>query len=150
MRVLVVEDEPLIAMLVRHALTRAGHEVVGPVSSVAVALRLAQEQLVDLALLDIDLGRGGSGVHLARLLHERQGPPCLFASGSSDQAHGARDVALGLLSKPYGADDLVLAVAVAEAVLMGDQPAQVPHGMELFWGDRLPVPEHSAHIFNGR
>jgi DNA-binding response OmpR family regulator len=150
MRVLVVEDEPLIAMLVRHALTRAGHEVVGPVSSVAVALRLAQEQPIDLALLDIDLGRGGSGVHLARCLHERQGPPCLFASGSYDEAHGACDVALGVLSKPYGAEDLVLAVAAAEAVLAGAQPVRVPHVMELFCGGLVPASEHSDHTVNGR
>jgi hypothetical protein len=66
-----------------------------------------------LALLDIDLGRGGNGVDLARSLHELQGPPCLLASGSTHEAQRARDVALGLLSKPYAGDGAVLRRLVA-------------------------------------
>src|SRR5688500_12869369 len=128
MRVLVVEDEALISLLIKHALVQAGHEVVGPVSSVAKALRLAQEQPVDLALLDIDLGRGGNGVDLARCLCERQGLPCLFASGSTHEARDARDVALGLLNKPYGSKEVVLAVEAAGVLMGGRTPAQAPAG----------------------
>ena len=132
MRVLVVEDEALIAQLIEDVLIEAGYEVLGPVSSVAEALELAREEPVDLALLDVNLGLGGDGVDLAHRLHERQGLPCLFASASAREALRACDVALGLLRKPFGPKELVLAVEAASAVLAGAKPARVPRGMDLF------------------
>jgi DNA-binding response OmpR family regulator len=128
----VVEDEALIAFMVEHALAQAGHEVLGPVPSVAEALKLAQEQPVDLALLDVDLGLGGNGVDLARCLCEHQGLACLFASGSPREAQRARDVALGLLSKPYSAEEVVLAVEAAAALIAGEKPVKLPASMVIF------------------
>ena len=56
-RVLVVEDEPLIAFDVADHLREAGFEVVGPVASVSAALKLLESEGCDLAVLDVNLGR---------------------------------------------------------------------------------------------
>ena len=74
MRILVVEDEWLIAAMVVNALHSTQHEVVGPVPSVEAGLWLVQHH-AGLALLDINLGRGDNGVDLARCLHQRHGIP---------------------------------------------------------------------------
>jgi CheY-like chemotaxis protein len=132
MRVLVVDDEALIALLNEEVLADAGHEVVGPVASAAAALWLARSGHIDLALLNIRLWRGGSGVELARCLHQLHGIRSLFASSSAREARRGSDVALGLLNKPYSPADLVLAVAAADTIMAGARPVQVPQGMELF------------------
>jgi DNA-binding response OmpR family regulator len=132
MRVLVVDDEALIALLNEEVLADAGHEVVGPVASAAEALWLARRGRIDLALLDIDLGRGGSGVELARCLHQLHGIRSLFASSRACEARQGSDAALGLLNKPYSPDDLVLAVAAADTIMAGGRPVHVPQGMEVF------------------
>jgi DNA-binding response OmpR family regulator len=141
MRILVVEDEWLISAMVAEALQAAGHVVVGPVTSVEAGQWLARQHYVDLALLDIDLGQGGSGVDLARSLHQRHGIPSLFASGSGHRARQASDVALGLLSKPYDARGVVMAVEAMGAILSGGTPARLPHGLEVF---HAPVPAASV------
>jgi DNA-binding response OmpR family regulator len=132
MRVLVVDDEPLIALMNEDILIAAGHEVVGPAASVNAALILVLSNKIDLALLDVNLGWGGNGVELARCLYERHGITSLFASGSMREAREGSDVAIGLLSKPYGPNELVLAVAAAGALLAGVQPGRMPLRMELF------------------
>ena len=101
-------------------------------ASAAAALWLARSGHIDLALLDIKPSRGGSGVELARCLHQFHGIRSLFASSSAREARQGSDVALGLLSKPYSPDDLVLAVAAAATIMAGARPVHVPQGMELF------------------
>ena len=54
-RVLVAEDEPLVAMLLEDVLLDAGATILGPASTVAEALRLAAKQRPDLAVLDLNL-----------------------------------------------------------------------------------------------
>lgn len=56
-RVLVVEDEPLIAFDVADHLRQAGFEVVGPATSMSAALKLLDSEGCDLAVLDVNLGR---------------------------------------------------------------------------------------------
>jgi CheY-like chemotaxis protein len=55
-RILVVEDEPLIAMLIEDILREQGCDVVGPASTVADGLRLATGDRLDAALLDVNIG----------------------------------------------------------------------------------------------
>jgi DNA-binding NtrC family response regulator len=57
LKVLVVEDEPLIAMDLQDLLTESGCTVVGPASSLEQGMRLMKEEAVDGAVLDINLGR---------------------------------------------------------------------------------------------
>jgi DNA-binding response OmpR family regulator len=135
MRILIVEDEALIAMALAECLEGAGHLVTGPASTMAEALALCEVLPPELALLDVNLADGSDGVDVACALMERWGVPSIFASGGmteARQARRAREIALGLIRKPYGIDTVLRSVEVAREVKSGRAPRQVPAGMELF------------------
>ncbi len=131
-RILIVEDEALIAMALTDCLERGGHDVMGPASTMADALALCAMPPPDLALLDINLRDGSSGVDVARALLERWGVLSLFASGQMMEARRARDIALGYIRKPYEAETVLRSVEVARAVMRGGTPRVVPAGFELY------------------
>ena len=97
-RILLVDDEPLISMLVGNWLDELGCEVVGPARTVEDALALAEGQL-DGAILDVNLG-GGNCYPLANALRAR-GVPLAFATGDSglDEGQGFKNPIL--LPKPF-------------------------------------------------
>lgn len=97
-RILVVDDEPLISMLVENWLGELGCEVVGPARTVADGLALADGQL-DGAILDVNLA-GGTCYPLANALRSR-GVPLAFATGDGglDEGEGFEDPIL--LPKPF-------------------------------------------------
>jgi CheY-like chemotaxis protein len=132
MRILVVEDEAVIAMMVADCLERRGHAVLGPATTLTEALALCEERLPDLAMVDINLRDGSSGVALARALVERWELPVIFASGQMIEARRARALALGYLRKPYEPETVCRSVEVAVEVLSGGTPRWVPDGFELF------------------
>ena len=133
MRVLIVEDEVLIAMALANSLEEGGHEVVGPAATMAEALALCEAAAApELAVVDINLRDGSSGVDVARALLERWGVLSIFASGAMMEARRARDVALGYIRKPYEAETVLRSVEVAREVMNGGQPRAVPAGLELF------------------
>ena len=132
MRILVVEDGPLIAMMLADGLEHGGHEVIGPAASAAEALALCDAAIPDLALLDVDLRGGGNGVVLARALFGRWGLAVIFASGELAEARQANDVALGHIGKPYEVETVLRSVEVAREVMDGGKPRRLPVGFELF------------------
>lgn len=104
-RILVVEDEYLIAVEVKRWLQAAGAEVIGPVPSVAQALDLIEDDNLSAALLDINLGDGDRVYPVADRL-DAAGVPYLFATGDvrvSDAAYRDRP----RLEKPYLEDEVV-------------------------------------------
>jgi len=128
-RVLVVEDEPLVAFDTEHLLGDGGFEIVATVDTVADAMAaLAAEQPVDLVILDINLS-DGSGVDVARAASEA-GVQVLFVTGQCPA--DARSFAAGCLAKPYGQRDLLHAVQAIEAVLEGTKPKKLPPSFSLF------------------
>ncbi len=78
-RVLIVDDEALIAMLVEAMLTELGYQPVGPVGQLDEALKKARQGGFDAAILDVNLN-GEATYPVARVLIERQAP-FAFASG---------------------------------------------------------------------
>ncbi len=135
MRVLIVEDEPLIAWMLADSLEDAGHEVVGPAATMDEALALCEAAPPpELAVLDINLRDGSNGVDVARALLERWGVLSIFASGQMMEARQARDIALGYIRKPYEAQTVLRGVEVAREVMDGGTPEHVPAGFELFPG----------------
>jgi CheY-like chemotaxis protein len=102
-RILVVEDEPLVAMLLEEMLLHLGCEVVGPAYSIAQAMRLAQEERLDAAVLDMNVN-GEMSNSVAAILHSRA-VPFAFATGYGSAA-GKADSAAPVLHKPYPADKL--------------------------------------------
>jgi DNA-binding NtrC family response regulator len=107
-RVLIVEDEAMIAMLLELVLQNADCAVVGPVSSVSSALRLIERQQLDAAVLDFRLGDDDSG-EIMDVLKER-GVPFLLMTGQSKADLPPRLRQLNLLAKPFEPEALVEAV----------------------------------------
>jgi DNA-binding response OmpR family regulator len=83
-RILVVEDEMLVAMTIEDPLQDSGGEIVGPVATLEAALKLAAEEEFDAAILDVTI-HGGKVYPVAELLLKR-GIPFVFASGYGDWA----------------------------------------------------------------
>ena len=136
MLILVVEDEPLIAMAIETSLAQAGHDILGPVPSAVEALALAAKRPPDLALVNIELQHGDSGVQLARTLHERWGVRSIFTTGEIEAARRNRDIALGVICKPYSGEAIAASVAIVEAILRGERVdrSRASSNFELFLG----------------
>lgn len=98
-RVLLVEDEMLVAMSIEDALTEAGCEVVGPAGTVDRALALLEGGGFDAAVLDMNLN-GRSGVPVADAL-ARNGVPFLVLSGYGTAAVSGSHPHAPVLSKPF-------------------------------------------------
>jgi DNA-binding response OmpR family regulator len=107
-RVLVVEDEAILAIDIAGQLTDAGFEIVGPAPSVAKALRLIEEVGCDIAVLDFNL-RDETAEPLACELQAR-GTPFLFMSGVSRDRLPQWCGGAVLLPKPIRLDALVAAL----------------------------------------
>lgn len=106
-RILVVEDEALVAAMVEDMLAEVGATVVGPAMSIAEGLALAVQEGIDAAVLDVNV-RGEPIDAVADLLRTR-GIPIVFATGYGEgTATVTRDDPV--LDKPYGQDALTRAV----------------------------------------
>jgi CheY-like chemotaxis protein len=97
-RILVVEDEPLVAIEIAHILKKAGFDVIGPARSVAPALSLIEERGCDAAVLDINLGGETSEPVAWRLL--TRGAPFVALSGYSRTQHPPVFSGAPALAKP--------------------------------------------------
>ena len=128
-RILVVEDEPLVAFDTEHLLGDEGYEIVATIDRVADALALIGDgTAIDLVLVDLTLA-DGSGVDVARAAADR-GMTVVFVTG--DCPGEARALAAGCLAKPYQPRDLLQAIAAVDAVLDGETPKRLPSGFHLF------------------
>src|SRR5215472_14842403 len=106
-RILVVEDEYLLATFLCDELVLFGYEPVGPVATQRDAVRLAVEAKPDLILMDIRLAEG-NGIAAAIEIRERTGIRCVFATTRTDQPTRARAKAAhpaGWVGKPYTGHD---------------------------------------------
>lgn len=104
LKVLVVEDEPLIGMDIEYAVQALGHEVVGPIAELRAALDLAADETIGCAILDVNI-RGGSSYAVADMLLKR-GVPVLILSGYGSQTLPERMHEQARLPKPFTAEQL--------------------------------------------
>lgn len=132
-RLLVVEDEPLVAFDNEYFLESEGYEVVATVDNAADALAALDAQPpgqeIEAVLLDVNLSGAQSGVDVARAARAR-GIAVLFLSGSVPAEAG--DLAVAALTKPYGQRDLSAALKAIDAIVSGRQPDGVPASVRLF------------------
>ena len=116
-RVLVVDDDPLVADSIRRMLQFDGHQV-QIAGSAAEALQLFSAHSFDLVLLDYEMPRMNGFAVLQQVLAERRGPPDYgFVNISSLQSGFPpgftdllRQLAVQILPKPFAADDLLAVV----------------------------------------
>lgn len=109
LRVLLVEDEPLIALMIEDMLVDLGLEVARAAATLAQAMRAAEEADVDLALLDINL-KGEQSFPAAEILR-RRGIPFLFVTGYGALGIHGTDFQTVVLQKPFASPELRAALA---------------------------------------
>ena len=111
-KVLIVEDEPLIAMLMEDWLESVGARVLGPAGSVSEALQLIDHALLDggisAAILDINLG-GEAALPVADYL-AAVGVPFIFATGYEADCPRGRHSAVPVVTKPFAFQTLMGAI----------------------------------------
>lgn len=101
LRVLIVEDQALLAMELEMVISESGCEVVGCAMDTAGALGLAEQHRPDLALVDINLLDGMTGPDIARRLIEDYGSAVVFLTANPEQIPDGFAGALGAVSKPF-------------------------------------------------
>jgi len=124
-RILIVEDEPMIAELVSTILTDAGYEVIGIARDERSAVTQAKRSTPELVLMDIKLANNSDGVEVARRLQSEKPVSVLFTSAYVDQRTFERASAVnpvGFLGKPYSPQSLLNALAIA-----GEETKQPRH-----------------------
>jgi two-component system, response regulator PdtaR len=128
-RILIVEDEPLVAFDNEHMLADAGYEVVATVDSFAAAAQAIESEAIDLVLTDISLAGDGDGFDVARAAAAK-GVAVLFVTGHSGEE--ARSLALGCLSKPYSERVLLGALAALDGHIQGKKLKRLPQQLTLY------------------
>lgn len=141
-RILIVEDEPLVAFDNETMVTSAGYTVVATVDSVREALAVLEREAspsaeeseeaesgVDLILTDIQLSGERNGLDLAAEAQARGIPVLLATANPPENADGN---ALGVLCKPYNERRLKAALKMVEQLLGGKAKVKAPDGVILY------------------
>lgn len=129
-KVLIVEDDLMLADFAEETLVAQGYEVSGIARTVSEAMALARHSMPDLVILDLRLADGELGTEVAAQLSRPGGPGILYVTGNMSQValvHGD-----ACLAKPYRAVDLLRGLAiVAEIVATGKAHPPFPQGFQL-------------------
>ena len=118
MRVLVAEDDPLIALGLAERLRSLGHEPIGPASDGEEALELARASLPDLYLFDVEMPNLDGLQAAAQLADEGLRRPVVVVTGVDDPRLIERSIASGVsayLTKPVDSRELEAAIGLAAA-----------------------------------
>ena len=117
-KILVVDDEPLIAMMIADWLADQGLETIGPAHSVSQALALLEKEAADAAILDVSLGDDDCyGIAEALAV---KGIPFAFATGHGADAMAERYAGIATVSKPF---DFEIVRSVVAKLLEGPPSA---------------------------
>ncbi|MBL0968096.1 MAG: response regulator [Brevundimonas sp.] len=131
-RILIIEDEALVAMELRFVLEDLGYEVVGTAADARSARNMVRESEVDLALVDIHLSDGPTGVELGRELGQEQGVTVLFMTANPGMVRNGVAGTIGVLSKPTDERAVQTAVDYALRRRSGQPVDYAPPGLQLF------------------
>lgn len=115
-RVLIVEDEALIALHLEQIVTEAGHRVIGIAFDPVEAAALAAEERPDFAFVDMRLRHDGSGLEVARHLRDVHNVPSILVSGNLAGRHAeyaARLLPIAMIGKPFMPVTIVCAIDLA-------------------------------------
>ncbi|RFD19358.1 response regulator [Komagataeibacter melaceti] len=116
--VLIIEDEPIIAMDIEELVRQCGHTIAGVASSEAEAVRLARETRPGLILADINLGDGGDGMSAVSNILRHQDIPVIFVTAYPERLLTGDTIEPAfVITKPF--EPLTLAVSTYQAVSGG-------------------------------
>jgi len=130
LKVMIVEDEMLLAMELQWEIEAAGHTVVGQAASGAQALELLETSPPEFAFVDIQLQDGPRGIDFGRALAERS-IPYVFVSGNIKKLPPDFAGAIGAIEKPYTMNGISNALEYLSAVIAGDEDRSPPASLVL-------------------
>ena len=107
-RVLIVEDDPVLAYDLADFLTCEGFQIIGPAASVVAAIGLINDIGCDVAILDVNLGRGTAAPVAAHL--RSRSLPFLTLSGYSRDQHPPEFAGSVTMTKPYQERKLIISL----------------------------------------
>jgi len=132
LRVLVVEDEALLAMHLEDFLEEEGHTVVGSAVSSREALELAAATEPDLALVDIHLVDGPTGLEVGRYIAQSLGVAVVFMTANAKRIPDDFVGAIGVVAKPYTNHGLSAALRfLIQAIRSPPPPMPEPTSLKL-------------------
>lgn len=131
-RILIIEDEAIVAMELRFVLEDLGYQVVGTAAEARTAREIVREEDIDLALVDIHLSDGPTGVELGRELGQEKGVTVLFMTANPGMVRNGVTGTLGVLTKPTDERAVETAVEYALRRRQGRPIEYAPPGLQLF------------------
>jgi CheY-like chemotaxis protein len=132
MRVLVVEDEVLLAVELEYLISSSGAQPVGHAMTSPEAIALAEQLRPDLALVDVHLSDGPTGIEAARRMTDHCGAVVLFITANVKRLPDDYAGACGAMSKPYTEHGVRMALAfLDECMRHGRAMRPPPQGLTL-------------------
>ena len=130
MRIMIVEDEALLALELESEIEAAGHSVIGVAAASKAARQLVEEDRPDFAFVDIHLIDGPTGIDVGRFLAEKD-IPYVFVSGNIKRIPEDFAGAVGAIEKPYTVNGLQNALEYLRAMLSGEKGFAAPPSLIL-------------------
>jgi DNA-binding response OmpR family regulator/putative methionine-R-sulfoxide reductase with GAF domain len=144
LKVLIAEDDPLLANMLDDILVRNGYEVCGIARTVDEAVALCTSQKPDLAVLDVRLADGGFGTEIVARLDRGSRPGILYATANKEHITLANADGDACISKPYCTTDVVWALElVQQIVTTGKVTRPFPMGFHVL---EAPSKSHAAVV----
>ncbi len=132
LKVLIVEDDLMIADMVEETLLAHGFEVCGIARTVKAAARLSQETQPSLVILDFHLADGDLGTSIPQALADGDTVGILYATGNISHLMKLQPKGHACLAKPYSSTDLVRSLnIVQEIATTGSHSLAIPRGLQL-------------------
>jgi CheY-like chemotaxis protein len=132
-RILIVEDEIFVASEIEQIVAEMGHDPIGIAADKKSALRFAGE--TDVALVDLNLRDGPTGIEIGRILAQTHGASVIFLTANPAQLGDGVPGTIGVVSKPVAEKDLRDVVDYANA-RRAEAAAQPPRRLKLFdWSE---------------
>ena len=144
-RILIVEDEPIIAADLQSQLEKLGYEVIDTLESGEEALELLKGDEPDIILMDVQLEGDLDGIDTVHEIHKDHDIPIIFLTSNTDQRTFARAKLTkphAFLSKPFRMNDIVFSIDLA---LFGEEEmaAQEHDSVEIVLKDRIFIRDKS-------
>ena len=139
-KILVVEDELIIAEDIRMMLEDLGYEVIGTVPDYSEAIELMDKNLPDVVLIDILLAGEKDGITLAETIREKFNLPFIFITSHSDTATVERAKSVhpdGYLVKPFEKKDLYTSIEIAFSNFISKEETEVEKEDNFFLKDSI-------------
>ncbi|MET0369930.1 MAG: response regulator, partial [Sphingobium sp.] len=123
-KIMIIEDEPIIALHIKKIVESLDHEVLGIVRTRSEAVKMAGEVHPELILADISLADGSSGIDAVRDILEEQSVPVIFITAFPERLlTGERPEPTFLITKPF--QRATVKAAISQALFFDQATAPV-------------------------